>query len=164
MNCIEEENIEIGIKSISFDNNQNFKLTPDESRGKYMQELSFYEKRYREKSYKYLDSYKSMNFNGNGEIHTIYVKPTIRMMEWFSNAFPSYSMKIIYFPTVGFYLIYLHEKEFITNIEFKTYIELTLKKVSEMICKISASTSFHEGEDFMKEKNEIKSTLYDIHI
>ena len=78
--------------------------------------------------------------------------------------FPSYSMKIIYFPTVCFYLIYFHEKEFITNIEFKTYIESTFKKISEMICKISASASSHEGEDFMTEKNEIKSTLYDIHI
>ena len=33
-----------------------------------------------------------------------------------------------------------------------------------MICKISASTSSHEGEDFMTEKNEIKLLLYDIHI
>ena len=172
LNYINEENIEIGIKSISFDNNQNFKLTPDESnphmilieRGEYMREFNFYKNRYREKPFEYLDSYKSMNFNGNGEIHTIYVKSYIRMMEWFLNPFPSYSMKIIYFPTVCFYLIYFHEKEFITNIEFKTYIESTFKKISEMICKISASASSHEGEDFMTEKNEIKSTLYDIHI
>ena len=51
LNYIDEENIEVGIKSISFDNNQNFKLTPDESnphmilieRGEYMREYNFYE-------------------------------------------------------------------------------------------------------------------------
>ena len=86
------------------------------------------------------------------------------MMEWFSNPFPSYSMKIIFFPSVCLYLIYFHEKEFITNIEFKDYIESTLKKVTIMIFKISASASSHEGEDFMTERNEIKSMLYDIHI
>ena len=172
LNYIDEENIEIGIKSISFDNNQNFKFTPDESnphmilieRGKYMHEYSFYKNKYSEKPFKYLDSYKSMNFNGNGEIHTIYVKPTVSKMEWFLNPIPSYSMKIIYFPSVCFYLIYFHEREFITNIEFEDYIETTFKKVSEMISKISASTSSHEGEDFMREKNEIKSTVYDIEI
>ena len=42
--------------------------------------------------------------------------------------------------------------------------ETTFKKVSEMICKISAFTSSHEGEDFMSEENEIKSTLYDNHL
>ena len=105
-----------------------------------------------------------MNFNENDEIHTIYRRQKFRMMEWFSNPFPSYSMKIIYFQIVCFYLIYFHKKEFITNIEFKDYIESTFKKVSEMICKISASTASHEGEDFMTEKNEIKSTIYNIHL
>ena len=170
LNYIDDENIEVGIKSISFDNNQTFKLTPDESnphmilieRGKYMNDWNFYKNRYREEPFKYLDSYKPMNFNGNGEIHSIYVKPTVSKMEWFLNTSPSYSLKIIYFPTVCFYLIYFHEKEFITNFEFKTYIETTFKKVSEMICKLSASTG--EGEDFVTEKNEIKSRLYDIHI
>ena len=50
LNYIDEENIKIGIKSISIDNNKNFQFTPDESnphmilieRGKYMQEQSFY--------------------------------------------------------------------------------------------------------------------------
>ena len=71
-------------------------------------------------------------------------------------------MKIIYFLSVCFYLIYFHEKKFITNIEFKTCIETTFKKVSGMICKIFASTG--DGEDFMDKENEIKSTLYEIHI
>ena len=170
LNYIDDENIEVGIKSISFDNNQTFKLTPDESnphmilieRGKYMEGLSFYENRYREEPINYSYSYKPMNFNGNGEIHSIYVKSNIRLMEWFLSTSTSYSLKIVYFPSVCFYLIYFHEKEFITNFEFKTYIETTFKKVSEMICKLSASTG--EGEDFMTEQNEIKSTLYDIHI
>ena len=135
LNYIDDENIEVGIKSISFDNNQTFKLTPDESnphmilieRGKYMSDWNFYKNRYREEPFKYLDSYKPMNFNGNGEIHSIYVKPTVSKMEWFLNNSPSYSMKIIYFPSVCFYLIYFHEKEFITNFEFKTYIETTFR-------------------------------------
>ena len=172
MNYINEENIEIGIRSISFDNNQNFMFTRDESnphmilikRGKYMQEQSFYTNKYRENPWEYSHSLRSMNFNGNEEIHSIYVEPRFTLMEWFSNPFPSYSMKIIYFPSVCFYYIYFHEKKFIANIEFKTYIETTFKKVSEMICKIPTSTTSHDGENFMREENEIKSTLYDIHI
>merc|ERR1712198_827288 len=125
-------------------------------RGKYMEELSFYDNRYRPKAFNYSYSYKSMNFNGNGEIHSIYVKSNIRLMEWFLNTSPSYSLKIVYFPSVCFYLIYFHEKEFITNFEFKTYIETTLKKVSEMICKISVSTG--KSENFMTEKVYQKET------
>ena len=89
LNYIDEENIEVAIKSISFDNNQTFKLTPDESnphmilieRGEYMREYNFYRNRYREKPLEYSEYYKLMNFNGNGEIHTIYMKSYIRMME-----------------------------------------------------------------------------------
>ena len=34
--------------------------------------------------------YKPMNFNGNGEIHSIYVKSNIRLMEWNSNTIYCY--------------------------------------------------------------------------
>ena len=57
-------------------------------RGEYMREFNFYKNRYREKPFEYLDSYKSMNFNGNGEIHTIYVKSYIRMI-YENNLFPN---------------------------------------------------------------------------
>ena len=108
LNYIDEENIEVGIKSISFDNNQNFKVTPNESnphmilieRGKYVQEQSCYDNKYRENPWNYSHSFRSMNFNENGEIHTIYASPKLRVMEWFSNPFPSYSMIIIHFLSV----------------------------------------------------------------
>lgn len=166
LNYITHENIEVAVKSITFDNNQYIKFEPRDHQPHLVliQEGEFFTEIFEEKRHKGIkvNEYRELSFEGDGEVHIFFLKKDGAIsMEYFTTSSPLFSIRSLYFENCVFHCIYLHQKEFVKNSETSFYLNNVLIQISLFMLKLSRGTSF-----FYKSSNEwvFKSEQYDVYV